>query len=148
MKESFVLQLSSQSATNRLGANKRAYQYNINWSAILPKPADITQKYQLKYTFSSLSTASISDIYTISVDFGGSNVYEQTNSKSTFIGLAFPIGNNGTNYYIQSKYPDNVQVCIEYPNNSLITVNITPLLVGSGNIWNIEYIMMMEFTPI
>jgi hypothetical protein len=146
-KETYTLYLNSQTATNRIGTTKSKYQYYINWNTILPTPENINQKYLVRFTFTTLSTGSVGDIYTISIDFGGSNMYDQTNNKTNFLGFAYPIGNNGTNYYLQSKYPDNVPVTVEYPNNSLITVSINPLNTAGGG-YAIESFLVLEFTPI
>ena len=148
MKETYTLVLDTQNSTNRLGSNNYSRQYNVNWSAILPKPENISQKYQLRFTLTSLSTASLGDIFSVSIDFGGSNVYQQSNSKGTFLGLVYPIGNNGTYYYFQSKACDNLPVTVEYPNNSLITVSINSIVSGSANTFGVHSVLVLEFTPI
>jgi len=81
-KENYSLVLSSQTTTNRIGTNKRNYQYYINWNSILPKPENINQKYLVKFTFKGLVQGSFAEVYTLNIDFGGSNMYDQSNSKS------------------------------------------------------------------
>ena len=147
-KETYTLVLNSQNATNRIGTVKNKYQYYVNWSSFLPKPENINQKYSVKFTCTTLSTASIPDIFSLNIDFGGSNCYDQSNSKSTFMGLMYPIGNNGTYYYIQSKYSDNGAVTIEYPNNNMITIGLNSIVNGSANTWATESYIVLEFTPI
>ena len=148
MKENYTLVLDTQNSTNRLGSNNYNRQYLINWSAILPKSENISQKYLVRFTCTSLSTASLADIYSVSIDFGGSNVFQQSNSKGTFLGLIYPVGNNGTNYYFQSKATDNLPITIEYPNNSLITVSISSVVSGSANLFSINSVLVLEFVPI
>ena len=156
MKETYTLAINSSISTNRLGSNKYNYQYNINWSAILPKPENISQKYLVKFSFICLAQVSATtEIYQLFIDFGGSNMYDTTNSKTTYLGYLYPMTNSGattsgTNSvygYIVAKASDNVPVCIEYPNNSLITVNLSNLNT-SGASFSKDYILTLEFTPI
>ena len=150
-KENYTLLISSQNATNRLGANKRNLQYYINWSAILPKPEDPGQKYQLKFVMTSLFTAAgFNEIYSLNIDFGGANVFEQTGSKSNFVGLVYPsfVSTFNQYYYAMSKNNDNLPIIVEYPNNSLITINLVNSTVGSGTVYNYEYLLTLQFTPI
>jgi len=155
MKETFCLALNSAITTNRLGSNKYNYQYNINWSAILPKSENISQKYLVKFSFMCLAQIPLTtEIYQVLIDFGGANMYEQTNSKSTYLGFVYPYvtqgaSTTGTNtaygYYIASA-SDNMPVCIEYPNNSIITVNLVNLAGGAA--FSKDYILTLEFTQI
>ena len=150
-KETYTLLISSQNATNRLGATKRNLQYYINWSSILPKSEDPGQKYQLKFVMTSLFTAAgFNDIYSLNIDFGGSNVFEQTGSKSSYIGLVYPsfVSTFNQYYYAMAKNNDNLPIIVEYPNNSLITVNLVNSTVGSGTVYNYEYLLTLQFTPI
>ena len=155
-KENYTLVLSSQNATNRIGTTKNKYQYYINWNAVLPKPENINQKYLVKFTFKGLVQGSFAEVYTLNVDFGGSNMYDQSNSKSTYLGLLSPIVNNtasasGSNtvyFYLNAKPTDNSPITIEYPNNSLITVNIVNANISSGTTFNNEYYLTLEFIQI
>jgi len=156
-KETYTLYLNSQTATNRIGTTKNKYQYYINWNAVLPKPENINQKYLVRFSFTSLAQASlIAEVYSLNIDFGGSNMYEQTNSKSTYLGYLYPLANYSsgaagtyTTYsYSIAKSTDNVPVSIEYPNNSLITVNLVNINNASGTIFTNDYILTLEFTLI
>ena len=83
-------------------------------------------------------------------------MYDTTTSKTTYLGYLYPMVNagaatTGTNSvygYITAKASDNVPVCIEYPNNSLITVNIVNINTASPTVYNYEYYLTLEFTPI
>lgn len=156
MKETYCLLLSSQNATNRIGTTKNKLQFYVNWSAILPKPEDIRQKYSLKFVLSGISQGSFAEIYSVNVDLGGANIYDQTGNRMTYLGLAYPNENHtastaGTDtvyFYLQSRTHDNLPVTVEYPNNNIITVNITNLNIGSGVTYGGEYNLVLEFTPI
>ena len=132
MKETRTLVLNSQTATNRIGSNTRNYQYNVNWTTILPKPENINQKYLVRFSFITPATNSFGEVFTVSIDFGGSNMYDQTNNKSTFMGCVYPVMNTttstaGTNtvfYYAKATTIDNIPVTVEYPTNSMITVTL------------------------
>ncbi len=150
MKETYTLLLSSQNATNKIGTTKRNLQYYINWSSILPKPENPSQKYSLKFVMTSLFTASgFNDIYSLNIDFGGSNVYEQTGSKSNYVGLVYPsfVSTFNQYYYAMAKNNDNLPIVVEYPNNNIITVNLINITVSSGTVYNYDYYLTLEFTP-
>ena len=157
MKETRTLVLNSQTATNRIGSNTRNYQYNVNWTTILPKPENINQKYLVRFSFITPSTKSFGEVFTVSIDFGGSNMYDQTNNKSTFMGCVYPVMNTttstaGTNtvfYYSKATTIDNIPVTIEYPNNSMITVTLLNLNASfPANYFTNNYVMTLEFTPV
>ena len=156
MKENYTLFINSTNSTNRMGSLQRNYQYYINWNAVLPKPENINQKYLVKFTFKGLVQGSFAEVYTLNIDFGGSNMYDQSTSKSTYLGLLSPIVNNtasaaGSNtvyFYLNAKPTDNSPITIEYPNNSLITVNIVNANISSGTTFNNEYYLTLEFIQI
>jgi len=157
MKENYTLILNSQITTNRIGANKYNYSYNINWTSILPKPENINQKFLVRFSFISIVQASLmTDVYSLNINFGGSNMYDQIPSKNTYLGFLYPLANYTsaaagtytTNSYSISKLTDNPGITIEYPNNSLITINLVNINVASGNTFPNDYILTLEFTPI
>ena len=151
MKETYTLLLSSQNATNRIGTNKRNLQYYVNWSAVLPKPDNINQKFSVRFILTSpVITVGFNDVYSLNIDFGGSNVYDQSGSKNTYLGLVYPsfVSTFNQYYYTMAKLNDNLPITIEYPNNNLITVNLVNILVSSGTTYNYEYYLTLEFTPI
>ena len=158
MKENYTLLLRIQIATNRIsGASQINYQYNVNWSTILPKPDNVNQKYLVRFNFMTLAQSSATtELYQIFIDFGGSNMYDQTNNKSTCIGYVYPMVNysssvTGTNTafgYTVARATDNVPVTIEYPNNSMITVTVTNTNTAGGAALGKDYIMTLEFTSI
>ena len=157
MKETYNLVLNSQTTTNRIGTVTRSYQYMVNWSAVLPKPENINQKYSVRFSFITPSSGSFGEVFTLSIDFGGSNVYDQTNSRSTFLGCVYPVSNqtaatSGTNtvfYYGKATTIDNIPVTVEYPNNNIITVSILNANASYPNIYfTNNYILNLEFTPI
>ena len=90
MKESYNLVLSSQNSSDRIGSNKRNFQYNIVWGSILPIKYDTIQKYKVRFSFTSLVQSSFAELYSLNIDFGGSNTYYQSCSRSTFIGNLLP----------------------------------------------------------
>ena len=158
MKENHTLLLRSQIATNRIsGASQINYQYNVNWSTILPRPDNINQKYLVRFNFMTLAQSSATtELYQIFIDFGGSNMYDQTNNKSTCIGYVYPMVTSSSNVsgtstaygYTVARATDNVPVTIEYPNNSMITVTVTNTNTAGGATLGKDYIMTLEFTPV
>ena len=157
MKETYNLILNSHSSVNRSGSNKRSYQYFVNWNAVLPKPYDITQKFHVRFSFMTPSVGSFGEVWLLSIDFGGSNTYDQLNSRSSYLGHVYPVTNtgattSGTNsvfYYSKATPIDNLPICIEYPNNNNITVSLVNLNANYPAIYfNNDYILNLEFTPI
>ena len=157
MKETYTLLISSQNTVNRIGTTKRNHQYNINWNSVLPHPENINQKFLVKFSFLSTPQASlIAEVYSLNIDFGGSNMYDQSPSRNTYLGYLYPLANVSsgaagtyTTYaYSMAKASDNIPVTIEYPNNNLITVNIVNVNNASGTTFTNEYILTLEFTPI
>jgi len=148
MKENYTLFINSKNSTNRIGTNKYSYQYNINWKSVLPQlHYDVNQQFLVRFIFTNTnSNAIVTDIYSLYIDFGIENMYDQSNSSSSFLGLIYPVATS-TNGYTQSNFLNNLPVTIEYPNNSLITVNI----VNISNVtttYAIDYNLILEFTPI
>ena len=140
-----------------IGTTKRSLQYYINWHTVLPKAENINHKYLVRFMFSSVVYQSpYMDIFSVNIDFGGSNVYNQTNSKSTYLGLIYPINNvasavSGTYtafYYTRAKEEDNIPITVEYPNNNIITVTTTNIYTSSGSVYNTDYYLTLEFMQI
>ena len=101
-KETYNLILNSQISTNRIGSNKRNYQYFINWNAILPNKY---KKFSVRFSFITISTSSFGEVWTISIDFNTSNLYDNNSSRNNYLGSIFPILNNsastsGTNTFL------------------------------------------------
>ena len=156
-KESYNLILNSYVSTNRIGTNKRNYQYMVNWNSILPKPYEINQKFELRFSFITPAVSTIGEVFNLYVDFGGSNVYDQVNSKSNYLGFCLPYSNqtssaSGTNvayFYTKAFLNENLPIVVEYPQNNIITVSLVNL---NGNYPNIyftnDYLLNLQFTPI
>ena len=99
MKKNYTLVLNSQNAVNKIGTNKYNYQYYVNWSAVLPKPENINQNYLVRFIFTNnVATTIVSDTYSLNINFGGSNMYDHSNSKSTFLGLIYPTATSTYGY--------------------------------------------------
>ena len=160
MKENYTLFLSSQNSTNRIGTTKKSLQYYVNWHAVLPKADNVNQKFLVKFKFVGYIQGSFGEIYNLQIDFGGSNMYDQSNSKSTYLGIMFPednatnialtsgTGGNQSYFYLTSDPNDNLPVTIEYPNNNFITVSINNINTGSGTIFTNDYNLILEFATI
>ena len=69
MKETYCLLLSSQNANSRIGTTKNKLQFYVNWSAVLPKPADLNQIYKVRFTMTGLSQNAYSDVWSVNIDF-------------------------------------------------------------------------------
>jgi len=95
------------------------------------------------------------EFFQLFIDFGGSNMFDNSNSRNTFLGYMYPYVNqgaltSGTNSvygYIMAKASDNIPVTIDYPNNSMITVTIANVNSG-GATFGKDYILALEFVPI
>lgn len=148
MKETYTLYINSLSSTGRIGSTIKSYQYYINWSAVLPHIEDIEQKYKVRYIFTNVTAVGLpSDVFSLNVDFGSSNFYSQSSSKTTFLGYIYPVATSVNGYY-RADFTNNTPVTIEYPSNSLITVNIGNINSASGTAYNVDYALTLEFTPI
>ncbi len=145
MKENYTLYINSVNSLNRIGAAKYNYQYYINWSSFLPKPDNVDQKFLVRFIFTNNSaTGIIGDIFSLYINFGGSNAYDTSNSKSNFLGLIYPTSHS-TFGYTKCNTNDNLPVTIEYPNNNIITVTLSN--VNNVN-YAIDYSLVLEFIPI
>ena len=79
----------------------------------------------VRFSFTNnVATTIVSDTYSLNINFGGSNMYDHSNSKSTFLGLIYPTAASTYGYTTTSDLNNNIPVTIEYPNNDLITVNL------------------------
>ena len=156
-KQTYNLILNSYSSVNRTGSNKRNYQYFVNWNAVLPNPHKTGQRFEVRFSFITPAVSTVGEVFVLNIDFGGSNVYDQVNSRSTFLGFCLPYANQtssttGTNvayFYTKAFLNENLPITIEYPNNNNIMVSLTNL---NGNYPNIyftnDYVLNLQFTPI
>ena len=157
-KETYNLVLNSQISTNRIGSNKRNYQYYVNWNAILPNKY---KRFLVNFSFITLVQSSFAEMYILYLDFNGTNVYSQSNSRNNYAGNLLPTNNltnavaqaTGTTiqtsyFYIMTRLNDNPNFTIQYPNNNLITVDIVNANSSSGTTFNYEYILNIQFIPI
>jgi len=147
MKENYNLVINSQTATNRIGTLKRSYQYYINWSTVLPKPENINQQFLVKFACFGLAQSNFAECYSISINFGGTNVYDTLQSRTNTIRIAYPFY-SGSFAYLTARPPDSPEFSIEYPNNDFITATFTNINVSSGVVMYINYILTLQFTPI
>jgi len=60
---------------------------------VFSKADNINQKYLVKFKFVGYIQGSFGEIYNLHIDFGGLNMYDQPNSKSTFFGIMSPEDN-------------------------------------------------------
>ena len=88
-----ALVINSQNTTNRSGANVNSYTYYINWDSVLPQiNKDKAQTFNLSWTLKSVSTATVLNKNAIvSINFGRSNTFDQTNSQCSVIYFSQPL---------------------------------------------------------
>jgi len=147
MKQYYTLFLNSTNSTNRTGTAPQ-FTYNINWDSILPRDL-INKKFEVSFNFSSLVVAAaFTEIYTINVNFGTTNVYNQTPSQSGFLGFLYPYMTSANAYFAMANVSDNSSVVVSYPSNRSITVTIGNANLASATVNITDYILTLQFTPI
>lgn len=149
--ESYSLLLNSQNAINRdnSSGNINSYKYYINWSAVLPKKYST---FNVSFTLKSVNvTTSLTINSLVSVDFGQSNLYDQSNNQSKILGFAYPVAVQQAsavwNYYYISTLAENHPVTISYPTNDIITVNFRNIDLTTAFVMY-HYVIQLTFTPI
>ena len=146
MKEYYTLVLNSTNSVNRTGTAPN-FTYNINWDSVLPDKR--YTKYKVNFSFNSLVVATpFTEIYTINVIFGTTNVYNQMPSQSAYIGCVHPYNTSATSYYAIANINDNPDITIAYPSNRLITVSIGNANLASSTVNITDYILTLQFMPI
>ena len=102
-------------------------------------------------SFIALPTTLTQNLF-VDINFGKSYVYEQSNSMSTKIGICYPVieqqYNTVLSYYYSSNLNDNLPVCIGYPTNKTITVNLYQYDNVSLPTLFQNYVILLKFTPI
>lgn len=151
-EEYYSLVLNSTISTNIINNTSRnSIQYFINWASVLP---DKYQRYNLTFTFTTdyvaLSTSASQAFGSISVNFGNAGVVGQNSATSTFIGqyiqyIGYCVSNTPVILYAAGSQ-DNPPTTISYPQNNIITVNITDVR-NSGNLIP-NYILRLCFKPV
>jgi hypothetical protein len=143
-----ALVINSQNTSNRSGANVNSYTYYINWDSVLPRiDKDKAQTYNLIWTLKSVSTATVlSKNAIVSINFGRSNTFDQTNSQSSVIGYVFP-QICGANYYFTSSTFDNIKTVLTYPSSNFITITFSDFLTSTAFVMY-DYVLILNFEPI
>jgi hypothetical protein len=147
MKQYYTLVLNSTNSSNRTGTAP-TYSYNINWDAIFPQNLR-DKKFAVSFVFSSLVvTTPFTEVYTVNINFGTTNVYNQTPSQSAFLGVLYSYMTNATAYFAMANINDNSPVTICYPTNRIITVSIGNANLASSTVNITDYILTLQFTPL
>jgi hypothetical protein len=150
MSESYSLIINSQNTLNRdnSSGNINSYKYYINWDTVLPKKYST---FNVGFTLKSINTATnITVNALVNINFGQSNMFDQSNNQSTCLGIAYPVPVQQTantwNYFYNSTLNDNQPVSISYPTNQIITVTFTNFdLTTALTMYN--YVLQLTFTP-
>jgi hypothetical protein len=149
--ESYSLIINSQNATNRdnSSGNINSYKYYINWDSVLPKKYST---FNVGFTLKSINTATnITVNALVNINFGQSNMSDQTNNPSQSLGIAYPVVVQQTavawNYYYNSTLNDNQPVTISYPVNQFITVSFTNFDLTTA-LTMYHYVLQLTFTPV
>ena len=147
MKQYYTLVLNSTNSSNRTGTAP-TYSYNINWDAIFPENLR-NKKFAVSFVFSSLVvTTPFTEVYTVNINFGTTNVYNQTPSQSAFLGFLYPYMTSATAYFAMATINDNSPITISYPVNRNITVSIGNANLASSTVNITNYILTLRFTPL
>ena len=89
--ESYSLIINSQNAVNRdsSSGNINSYKYFISWDSVLPKKYST---FDVGFTLKSVNTATnITVNALIGIDFGQTNLFDQTINQSRIIGITYPV---------------------------------------------------------
>jgi hypothetical protein len=147
MKQYYTLVLNSTNSSNRTGTAP-SFSYNINWDAIFPQNLR-DKKFAVSFVFSSLVvTTPFTEVYTVNINFGTTNVYNQTPSQSAFLGVLYSYMTSATAYFAMANINDNSPVTISYPTNRIITVSIGNANLASSTVNITDYILTLQFTPL
>jgi hypothetical protein len=150
MSDIYTLVLNSQNSTNRTGSNINSYTYYINWDVVLDR---IHQNYSVGFTLKSVNTStSITVNGFVSINFGRSNCYEQSNSQTSKIGFFYPVCVQQTqttfNYFFNATSNDNSPIEIAYPSNKFINVVFSDFNPSTTSFTMYDYVLELTFTPI
>jgi hypothetical protein len=148
--ESYSLIINSQNAVNRdsSSGNINSYKYFINWDSVLPKKYST---FDVGFTLKSVNTATnITVNALVGIDFGQTNLFDQTINQSRIIGITYPVPVQQTantwNYFYSSTLNDNQPVTISYPTNQMITVSFTNFDLTTP-LTMYHYVLQLTFTP-
>jgi hypothetical protein len=133
--ENYTILLNSQNSTNRdiSSGNLNSYKYYVNWDSVLPKHYN---KFEVSFCFKSIIQATaITENVILSVDFGHTNMNDQTANPSSYLGVIYPVI-NGTNYYYNANKNDNFNITISYPTNNFINVKFTDFDLTTAVMYN------------
>ena len=151
MSETYSLIINSQNAINRdtSSGNINSYKYYVNWDAVLPKKYS---NFNVGFTLKSVNTATnITVNALVNINFGQSNMFDQTNNQSQSLGIAYPVPvqqtANSWNYFYNSTLNDNQPVTISYPVNQIITVTFTNFDLATA-LTMYHYVLQLTFTPV
>ena len=86
----------------------------------------------------------------VGIDFGQTNLFDQTINQSRIIGITYPVPVQQTantwNYFYSSTLNDNQPVTISYPTNQMITISFTNFDLTTP-LTMYHYVLQLTFTP-
>ena len=148
MTQTYSVVLNSTiTSTNKSGNNSNlGYTYYINWESILPDPK---LKYKVSFTFRTLNRANFTECYQLYMNFGTSNMYDINSSRTTYLGLIYPVPTTTTVMYGMASLNDNAPITINYPANKVITATFSNANTAATGVYlSIDYVLTLNFTPI
>lgn len=122
MPESYNIIFNSRSTSNVIDKTSlNNVTYSVNWSAYLPQKF---KKFHCQFIFKSENYAGLlTDNGLVSVLGITSNVYDG-NSRTTNLGVIYPVALSGTNSFYNSTNNDNNDFWINYPTTNQITISL------------------------
>jgi hypothetical protein len=149
--ENYTLLLNSQNAVNRdaSSGNINSYYYYVNWDSVLPKHYS---KFEVSFRLKSITQATaITNNVILSVNFGHTNMNDQTGCPTSILGVIYPVVNNltssnQTNFYFNANKNDNFGITISYPTTNFIHVKFTDFDLADAVMYN--YVLQLNFVPI
>jgi hypothetical protein len=121
MPETFSIIFCSRNSNVISSTNLNAVQYNVNWSAILPRKY---KKFHCQFIFKSENTTTaLTQNGFVGLNMGRVNVFDGLQNNSSQLGIIYPV-NVGVQYFYNSTNNDNNDFWVDYPVNNIVTLTL------------------------
>jgi hypothetical protein len=127
-------------------SNINAVKFYINWSSILPLDKYKAYSCNVKFISSYTDTLCESNVGTLSMDVGKTNVYDGVSEIKSLCVITANFLDATSFNYISSTLLNDDEIII-YPNNENITVNLKTIL-GTDIVSMEDYFLTLTLKPI